>query len=37
MDKHSEAFAGKDVAFCCLGTTRAKSGVVSTSVCVCSG
>ena len=26
LDDHKEAFQGADVAFCCLGTTRAKSG-----------
>lgn len=28
LDEHAEVFKG-DVAFCCLGTTRGKSGAVS--------
>ena len=31
MDKYSESFDNKDVAFCALGTTRAKSGIVGTT------
>ena len=26
LEDHKEAFQGADVGFCCLGTTRAKSG-----------
>lgn len=29
LSEHAAAFQGHDVGFCCLGTTRAKAGVVS--------
>uniref|UniRef100_A0A2K5R1T4 NAD(P)-binding domain-containing protein n=1 Tax=Cebus imitator TaxID=2715852 RepID=A0A2K5R1T4_CEBIM len=28
LDDYASAFQGHDVGFCCLGTTRAKAGVV---------
>ncbi|CAF4307601.1 unnamed protein product, partial [Adineta steineri] len=28
IDNYTEAFRGADVHFCCLGTTRGKSGAV---------
>ncbi|CAJ0966538.1 unnamed protein product [Ranitomeya imitator] len=31
LDEHSSAFQEHDVGFCCLGTTKAKSGEVSTA------
>ena len=32
MSENDEAFRGLDVLYCCLGTTRGKSGVVSLSI-----
>jgi len=29
LDAHTDAFKNFDVGYCCLGTTRAKSGAVS--------
>lgn len=29
LEDHTAAFQGHDVAYCCLGTTRAKAGAVS--------
>ncbi len=28
INEHDEAFKGLDVIYCCLGTTRSKSGAV---------
>ena len=30
LSDHAEAFQGCEIGFCCLGTTRGKSGAVST-------
>lgn len=32
LDDHAAAFQGHDVGYCCLGTTRAKAGAVSSHI-----
>lgn len=31
LDDYAAAFQGHDVGYCCLGTTRAKAGAVSSA------
>lgn len=34
LDDYAAAFQGHDVGYCCLGTTRAKAGAVSSAMTI---